>query len=438
MKKVFLVEDNEVDQLYVETLLVSYGYYEVIVCNSGKEFDKKLQNVDVQDIACILLDLGLPDVFGMKILQKLKTTHADIPVILVTGSTETKHALSALRFGAVEYLSKPVKRERLDKALKNAEKYQKLAREFQSFSKQENTPHGLHRLIGLDQRLRGIKKQAEKAAESAFPVLISGAVSTGKKMLSLALHEQRGLKNAAYVVLECGTIKNLAETLSVPTGDTVILNHIESLTKKNQKLLRSHLAQQKKGQSEECKTVKIIALTSEYLYSYVEEGIFDSDLYYRLESLHIECPPLAERLEDMEDLANYFIRQAAWQEGRDIKLISDDALTMLKRHDWSGNIAELRNVISKAYLNCSGPVIQNAHIVLKTEDFKQKSAQRFVDQGAVINIMDEGDTIKPLAKLEHEIVSKALQQCNNNVSKAARELGITRATFYKKLGEQRW
>jgi two-component system NtrC family response regulator len=390
----------------------------------------------------VTLDLSLDpqnplDLGGMRLLEQILTGQPSTRVIVVTGNNDDSNALRAVRLGACDYYSKPIRLEELRVMIQRALHIHPLQQRLQqTYAESEDVFHGC---IGKSKNMREIFRFVERVAASDISVLISGESGTGKEVIAHAIHQQSQRKGNAFVVVNCGAIpENLLESelfghekgaftgahaqkrgkFEVAHSGTLFLDEIGELVPALQvKLLR--FLQDRKiervGGTQPIELdVRIIAATNRNLKKDMENRVFREDLYYRLKVVPLDLPPLRERKDDIIPLAQYFLQKYCQEHRKPPITLSPEAEGALLTHPWPGNIRELENLISRA-------VVLSPHAILKPSDL-----------GFALNEIPTDVNLKIAKKaIEMDFVKKALLRNRGVVSRAARDLGISRVNLYE-------
>jgi two-component system NtrC family response regulator len=435
--KILLVDDEE--YVLKEMREALEAEYEVFAASSESE---GLTTFERERTAVVTLDLALnpgnpDDLSGLRLLERILAHEPATRVIVVTGNNDQTTALQAVRLGAFDYYSKPVRFEDLRVMIQRAcHIYRIYQRLHQSYP---NTGNEFHGIIGSSKSMQDIFRFIERVALSDISVLIGGESGTGKELVAQAIHRQSQRKNNPFVVVNCGAIpENLLESelfghekgaftgaytqkkgkFELAHTGTLFLDEIGELVPTLQvKLLRflqdRRIERVGGNQSMEL-DVRIIAATNRDLKQDIENRLFREDLYYRLKVVPLEIPALRERKEDIAPLAQYFLRKYCRENHKPLISLSAEAQAALLLHPWPGNVRELENVINRA-------VVLSSHPVLRPLDLGFK-----LDRGPT-------DVNLKFAKTAMEIdyIKRALSRNNGVVSRAARDLGISRVNLYE-------
>ncbi|MCB9988442.1 MAG: sigma-54-dependent Fis family transcriptional regulator [Rhodospirillales bacterium] len=462
--RILIIEDDPMQQEIISLMLGRRLGYTGLIAADGPEGLARLREDSA--IHLVILDIGLPGMSGMDILDIITQRYPGLPVIMLTGNMDISVAVDAMKAGAYDFLTKPVEAERLQVAVRNALKTSLLEKEISRLKRQEDGAFTFDQLIGHDGGLADIISTGRKAAATDIPVLLSGETGTGKEIFARALHGESRRVGKPFVAVNCGAIPaQLVEStlfghekgaftgaiaksigrFREAEGGTIFLDEIGDLPPDAQvKLLR--VLQQKEvmpvGADKPVPVnVRVISATHRDMATEVAAGRFREDLYFRLNVLPLHLPSLDERPGDIPALARHFIERMAASEARPLKEISPAALDFLAYHSWPGNVRELENTINRAMVLCESDT-------LTPEDFSALSTSPEIgatDQNdtvrkeiggvATLPLIDENGILRPLDKLEQEAMAFALAHCHDNVTVASAALGIAKSTFYRKMKE---
>lgn len=448
-----VIDDDRSQRRMVARLLESRLELVAREAEDGKRALNLLEEDEGGEIKLVLLDLNMPTMDGFEALQMITRERPGLPVIMLTGSTDAEDAVRAMKAGAVDFLCKPVAPERLEVSARNALKISLMSREISRLKRRTESALTFGDLIGHDSGIAALVKMGRKAASCDLPVLITGETGTGKEIFARAIHGESGRVGLPFIAVNCGAIpeKLVESTLfghekgaftgavarapgkfQEANGGTIFLDEIGELPLEAQvKLLR--VLQQKEvepvGAARAVPVdVRVISATNRKLQQEVREGRFREDLYFRLNIIHIDMPPLRERKGDIEALARHFIERFCASHKAMPKTMNASSLARLQSYSWPGNVRELENVISRAMAMCEDEIV-------RPEDFSfmpPGSPQEFAGRTA-LSILDDHGVPKPLAEMEREIMVLALAHHGGNMAKTARSLGIAKSTLYARL-----
>ncbi len=424
---------------------------EILSATSGEEALKVLQK---QDVSLILMDIMMGDMDGLETLSHICTDDPEQTVILMTGYGTIELAVDAIRRGAWDFVTKPLDLDNLTRILRKGLERSRLLLENKELRSRVDSARMIPEFIGQSPAMHHLYESIKISAESEYTILIRGASGTGKELCARAIHSLSPRSAKPFIMVNCPAIpENLLESelfgytkgaftgadkdhaglFSQANGGTICLDEIGDIPVGLQtKLLRVLQEQEIKplGTTASIKiNVRIIASTNADLEQKIAEGIFREDLYYRLEVLTLRMPSLVEIREDIPLLANFFLKTALSELNNGEKVLSETALDPLLQHNWPGNIRELQNVIRRAVLFCPGPVIDEKHLQLRSS---LSSSSVPVNQGYGESIIPYKEAKEScLDSFTRQYIHHLLEQCNGNISQAARLSNLTRAALQK-------
>jgi DNA-binding NtrC family response regulator len=405
----------------------------------------------------VLLDLHMPQMHGMAVLERLKDEAAAIPIVVLTGSHDVKDAVRAIKLGAFDYLTKPIDREQVVVVVRRALEARAMKEELQELRRRvgHEAAEDLASRMGQSRAIRELVEQVTLVAASNFTVLILGETGTGKELVAQALHALSDRRRRPFVALDCGAIPDtLMESelfghekgaftgaerrkegrFRIAEGGTCFLDEIGNLPLPLQaKLLRVLESGQVHAVGAERATpmdVRFIAATNKDLHERATQGVFRSDLYFRLAQYSIRLPALRERPEDIPFLAMRFVQEAANDLRRPIEAVVPAALDLLVAHPWPGNVRELRNVMRRA-------VLQTPDLAVRAETVREVLGELTGDRVARPTAA-AGASLRELAAqaaeaAERDAIRDALRAAGGNKSVAARALKTDYKTLHIKM-----
>jgi len=434
-----LCVDDDVNLVNALKVILRQSNYEVFTATDGFEALNLLKEKQI-DIA--IVDYKMPRMNGVELLKKIKAFNRDIEVLILTGCGTIPNAVECIKIGATDYIIKPFQKDDIIKRVKKLSQSKTEVRDGVS-----SQPHRftMNNLIGKTPEIVEIFNTIRKIADSDSTVLILGETGTGKGEIAKAIHYGSSRAHKKFRVIDCasinpnlfeselfghmkgaftGAVKNKIGLFRTTGGGTLFLDEIADIPQYVQvKLLRSIEEKEYRpvgGIEAQKFTARIIAATNKNLYDALEKNEFRKDLFYRLSVVLIELPPLRERKSDIPLLVDFFIKKY----DRDHNLITgitDDALNILMRYDWPGNIRELENCIERAFsIGAKGNI-----------DVKDLP-QLILTQGSAKSLVVNGDKTT-LSDYEKEVILNALNDSAGNKRRAARYLNIGIATLYRKL-----
>jgi len=450
-ERILIVDDEQVICDGCRLGLSESGYF-TDTCLTGKAGVRALQSADYD---LLLLDMKLPDMSGMDILKILRQDNPGIFVIVMTGYSSVENAVAAMKLGAFDYLTKPFTDEELRISVKRALGKKRLKDENLALRSRLYERFDFVNIIGKNARILEIFKNIRKVAPTNGIVLLEGESGTGKELFARAIHTHSRQATKKFVAVDCstfsaglleselfghvkgaftGAVRSKEGIFEVADGGTLFLDEIANLNMETQgKLLRvMETGEIKPVGASQTRTVdvRMIAATNEDLKNLVEIGRFREDLYYRLNVFPIYIPPLRERKDDIPRLAYHFLKLFCKETGKQIKGFSDDALELLLRQDWPGNIRQLRNVVQRLVIIAEDEYLDMIDMMDHLHSKKVPGVH------AVPETLEELKAIKKrllegrFGQIEKAFLIKALQSCEGNVTHAAKKVGMQRSNFH--------
>ena len=479
-----LVADDEQNLRRVLVAMLRRDGHDVVQAPNGNEAIEQLGDVDV-----VITDLRMPGADGMDVLRSAAKHHPHLPVIMITAYGSVGQAVEAIKAGAFDYIEKPFEQDAIrtivEKAIGQANANRTAPRGVlyqESDQGAESPPTGKYGLIGQSGEMQSIFDIIEHVADTPSTVLITGESGTGKELVAKALHEQSSRKGGPFIKINCAAIpKTLMEselfgyekgaftgaTSSKPgrfelaDGGTLFLDEIGEIPVEMQvKLLRA-IQESEFERVGGIKTLKVnvrlITATNRDLEQEIQRGNFREDLYYRLNVVPLQIPPLRLRKGDIPLLVAHIIKKFNERLKKNISGIADDALAALEGHTWPGNIRELENVLERTILFCKGERIERADLQLGSGGGTEMPVvPRTTSSGAMAPVGDDDDddddavvgeaagstsgSLKDIvraetSRVERELIVKALDETGGNVTQAARLLKISRKSLQMKMKE---
>ncbi len=490
-KRVLVVDDDPVQRRLLEEAIKRAGY-ETRTAHSGTQALQILEGPDATQIALVLLDLVMPDIHGLAILERLQNRAGMPPVIVQTGNGSVDSAISAMRAGAVDFVVKPVSPERLEVSIRNALKIEALAVEITRIKRKVEGSLTFDHMIARGEAMAKVLSQGRRVAKSNIPVLIEGESGVGKELIARAIQGESERAGRPFVTVNCGAIpENLVESIlfghekgsftgaidkrigkfQEADGGTLFLDEVGELPLDVQvKLLRAI----QEGEIDPVGSKKpvnvnfrLVSATNRDMIQLVKEGKFREDLYYRLNVFPIWVPPLRNRLQDVPDLARHFLARFAVEEGKRVDGFEPDVLELLMSYFWPGNVRQLENAVFRAVVLADGPMLTVAEfpqIAAHVEGFSTQvpAAPAFVDKRVIytgpaligaeqivpntielaaagspstlgIQAITSDGEIRLLEDVEADMIRLALGRYRGHMTEVAKRLGIGRSTLYRKM-----
>ncbi len=467
-EKILVVDDERLVRWSLRQKCEEWGY-SVVEAPSG-EPGLRLAQTESPDL--VLLDVRMPDMNGIQVLEQIKKAPDAPPVIMITADPQLDDVKNALKLGAYDFIGKPLDFEELRVTIQNALEATRLRTEVQSLRGEVRRHTGYHEVVAVSPKTTELMSFVQKvAASEATTILIQGESGTGKDLIAKTIHYESSRQNGPFVAINCSAIpetlmeaelfghergaftdakqmkKGLFETAN---GGTLFLDEIGELSPLLQaKLLRvleDQVIRRIGGVRDMQVDVRVIAASNRDLEKAVREGHFRQDLYYRLAIIAIFIPPLRERSEDILPLVDFFIDWYNRKFKKNVKGISPDTRRLLTAHNWPGNVRELKNSIERAMILEDEPILRPVYLpfavgnaarsgltAFEASSAPSDGAGKQLPNGRVLPrlyIPDEGTSLE---EVERAMVELAMRQANNNQTHAARLLDISRDALRYKL-----
>jgi two-component system response regulator PilR (NtrC family) len=441
--RILVVDDEESIREFLDIMLRKEGY-EVTCVEDGQ---KAIDTLKKKSFDLLISDLQMPNVTGIELLKHCRETYPDLLFMMITAFGTAESAVEAMKMGAYDYITKPFKIDEVRINIANALRSRNLEVENRVLRKELQKEYSFQNLVGNSEAMHKIFELIRKVSDSPTNVLVTGESGTGKEMVAKAIHYNSPLKDRPFVSVNCGAIpENLVESelfghkkgsftgaiadkdglFEVADGGTLFLDEIGELPLSSQvRILRAiqEKTVRRVGGTEDIKVeVRIIAATNRDLEFMVQQGTFRQDLYYRLNVINIRTPALRERRDDIPLLASHFLQKYSERFNKAIQTISKEAMDLLRKYDFPGNVRELENIIERTVALESGATVLPESL----PQFVNTPSGRKMVSSDGIEITDDGiDLQKVLDQLEKELLVKAIHQANGVKKRAAKLLGIT-------------
>jgi two-component system response regulator HydG len=446
---ILVVDDDHAHRTMLNTLIGGWGYF---VAEADDGFTA-IEKVKESSFDLVLMDVRMVRVSGLEALETIKGYNPAIPVIIMTAYSSVETAVRALKQGAHDYLTKPLDFDKLRLTIDRAMEHTRLKEENRLLRQTLGQQFDSQNIIGKSPAMLKLLETVSQVAPSEATVLITGDSGTGKELIAGAIHFNSLRKNGPFVKINCAAItETLLESelfghekgaftgadrrkegrFSQAHRGTLLLDEVSEMSLMMQvKLLRALQEREFNrvgGESTIQVDVRVIAATNKNLKDRINEGAFREDLYYRLNVVQLEVPPLSDRKEDIPLLTRHFLEIFAAKNRKEIKGFTPKAMDNLIRYNWPGNVRELMNAVERAVVLARSSYLDEADFPFM-KDFLIENNQK--DSTSPDALIVQGET--PLEEIEKTAILKTLQAANGNKSEAARRLGITRKTLHKKL-----
>ena len=487
---ILIVEDDPTQRRILEELIRRFGY-EAIPAEHALKGLEILASPMGRRVRVVVLDLLMPEMDGLEFLERLSVQRPEMPVIVQTAQGSIEMVVKAMRAGASDFVVKPVNPERLKVSIQNLLQVNALTEEVRRLNKKVKGQLTFDELIAESSAMQQVIRLGRRAAQSNIPVLIEGESGVGKEVVARAIQGESKRAGKPFVTVNCGAIpESLVEStlfghekgaftgavarhlgkFQEASGGTLFLDEVAELPLDAQvKLLRALQEGEVDpvGARRPVKVdVRVISATNRDMIGMVKDGAFREDLYYRLNVFPIMVPPLRRRMADIPPLVEHFITRFAAEEGRKVRGITGQALEMLRKYNWPGNVRQLENTVFRAIVLAEGdmltvddfpqiaslvegyevsvpeppaPVEEPAlpaggDVVIGMEMPRMASPEAVSDGMALgISAVTEGGHIRRLEEVEADMIRLALQRYRGQMSEVARKLGIGRSTLYRKI-----
>jgi DNA-binding NtrC family response regulator len=446
--KSVLIVDDEVGTRESIKMILKHDY-EVLLARNAEE---ALLQIKEHSPDVILLDIILPDLDGLKVLEKIKEDDTDVIVIMITATKTIKTAVEAMKLGAYDYVTKPFDVDELRLIISRSLSTQALEKEVKYLRKEVDKSFGFGNIIGKSKAIEDIFKMVRQIADSKSTVLIMGESGTGKELVSRAIHYNGNRKNYPFVTINCAAIpETLIESelfghekgaftnaierklgrFEIAHHGTLFLDEIGELSLSTQAKILRFLEEKEFNRVGGSKTIKVdvrlITATNRDLNQLLKKGVFREDLYYRINVVPIVIPPLRERKEDIPLLLDHFIKKFNIENNKNVIGVNQEALELMMNYDWPGNVRELENLIERVIALTSNEYIQPNEVPFSMISEPKMNGLR----GSVLN--GKLPFLRAEEEFERGVILDALKKANFIQSQAAEILGISRRILKYKM-----
>ena len=446
---ILIVDDEEIVIRSCRRIL-SDSQYSVDSVQNGFDALKKVEE-SVYDI--LILDIMMPKMDGLEVLQSVKERHPDVDVIMMTGLSEITTAVKAMKLGAFDYLSKPFDPDELKHVVDRAIERRQLLQENRNLKTEVSSKYRFENIIGSSPPMQAVFGLIAKCAPTNSTVLITGESGTGKEMIARAIHYNSLRKDQPFVTVDCntlsqdlleselfghikgaftGAVANKRGMFDIANNGTLFLDEFGNIPLSTQaKLLRviqEHEFRAVGNTATQKTNVRLVTATNKDLKAMVVAGTFREDLYYRINVFPIHSPALRERRDDIPALAFHFLKIFCNELDKPVTEISEGAMSLLVNYDWPGNVRELENTIQRAVILATDHIIRQAHLANVIENTPRPDLE-------VPRTSDELKRIKKIAReksveeIEKLFIQETLKRNASNVTRSAEETGMQRANF---------
>jgi DNA-binding NtrC family response regulator len=448
--RILIVDDEEI--VIKSCLRILAGdEFQVESVQDGREALKKIEE-NPYDV--VILDIMMPTIDGLEVLRRVKETHPNVDVIMITGLSQVDTAVQAMKLGAFDYISKPFEPDELKLVVFRALERRRLLQENFTLRSEVSSKYRFENIIGLSPQMQAVYRLIAQCAPTSSTVLITGESGTGKELIARAIHYNSLRKDKPFVAVDCNALsENLLESelfghvkgaftsavvnkkgmFEVAGSGTLFLDEIGNISMSIQaKLLRVLQEREFRAVGDtrtQTANFRLVTATNKDLKAMVAAGTFRDDLYYRVNIFPVHAPALRERKGDIPALAYHFLKVFGAELGKKITDISEGALSTLTNYGWPGNVRELENVVYRAAILTGDSVVRQAHLV-NIVDSSQSSADLTVPRtGDELKRVKKAAREKSVEDIEKQFVLEALKRNDWNVTKSAEETGMQRPNF---------
>ncbi len=438
--KILVIDDEEKMCWALERALSQEGYQVVTATRGlqGIELAKKTEP------SLVILDLKMPDIGGIEVLKQIKEINSNLPVIMITAHGSIDTAIEAMKIGATDYITKPFKLEEIKLQITKALHLSNSENQLNLTQQELGNKYG--KIVGQCDAIKEVALLIRQVAKTGATVLITGESGTGKEVAAVEIHKASNRADRPFIAVNCAALpEQLLESelfghergaftgattkkkgrFEIADKGTILLDEIGempiSMQAKLLRVLQERCFERVGGTETIHVDVRVIATTNIDLATAISNGMFREDLYYRLNVMRISIPPLRSRKEDIPLLVNHFLEKF---DPSHSKKISSKAMKILTNYNWPGNIRELQNAIERALIVCQGTEIQPVHFPEELLSGLEETST------PIINLTEGGFSLEDLEK---HLIIKALEKNNNNQTKVAKYLGISRPTLLYRL-----
>ncbi len=445
-EEILVVDDEKNIRSVLEGILKDEGY-RVRTAPTGEEL---LRQVAQATPDLVILDVWLPGIDGLQALEEMKQQYPDLPVIMISGHSTVEAAVKATKLGAYDFIEKPLSLEKTILAVQNALDRRRLEQENLALRR---TLEERYEIVGDSPAIQALRVQIQSAAPSHGRVLIRGESGTGKELIARAIHRQSLRAEAPFVEVNCAAIPDeLIESelfghergaftgattkrrgkFELADGGTIFLDEVGDMSLKTQakvlRVLQEQTLERVGGSETLTVDVRVIAASNKPLEEEIQKGSFREDLFYRLNVIPFEVPPLRERKEDIPLLASHFLRLFSQEYGKRERKLSPEAMELLVQYGWPGNVRELRNVMERLVIMVPQETIRPVDLSLSL-----RTRTGPAPEGADAMLEWDGSLRQARERFERDYILRRLREANWNVTRAAERLSLERSNLHRKI-----
>ncbi len=448
--RILVVDDEEI---IIRSCMRILGGDEFLVeaVQDGREALRKAEETPYD---VMILDIMMPNMDGLEVLRRVKETHPNVDVIMVTGLSQIDTAVQAMKLGAFDYISKPFEPEELKLVVQRALERRRLLQENLNLKSEVSSKYRFENIIGSSPQMQAVYRLVAQCAPTNSTVLITGESGTGKELIARAIHYNSLRKDRPFIPVDCNSLsENLLESelfghvkgaftgavankkgmFEVAGSGTLFLDEIGNFSMSIQSKLLRVLQEREFRSVGDTRTLtanfRLVAATNKDLKAMVAAGTFRDDFYYRINIFPVHAPALRERKDDIPALAYHFLKVFSTELEKTITDISEGAMSALVNYDWPGNVRELENVMHRAAILTGDHVIRQAHLVNIIDPSQPQADLAAPRTGDELKRVKKAAREKSVEEIEKQFVLEALKRNGWNVTKSAGETGMQRANF---------
>jgi DNA-binding NtrC family response regulator len=448
--RILVVDDEEIVIRSCLRILDGSGY-QIETAHDGRE---ALQRVDQNPYDILILDIMMPNVGGLEVLRRVKESHPDIDVIMITGLSQIDTAVQAMKLGAFDYISKPFEPDELKLVVQRALERRELMQENLNLKSEVSSKYRFENIIGSSPQMQSVYRLVAQCAPTNSTVLLTGESGTGKEVIARAIHYNSLRKDKPFVPVDCNSLsENLLESelfghvkgaftgavttkkgmFEVADSGTLFLDEIGNFSLSIQAKLLRVLQEREFRAVGDTKTLtanfRLITATNKNLKAMVAAGTFRDDLFYRINIFPVHVPALRERKDDIPALAYHFLKAVSAELDKKVTDISEGAMSALTNYNWPGNVRELENVIQRAAILTTDNVIRQAHLVSILDSLQRPDDIAVPRTGEELKRVKKVAREKSVEEIEKQFVLEALKRNEWNVTRSAEDTGMQRPNF---------
>ncbi len=448
--RILVVDDEDIVIRSCLRILDGNGY-QIETARDGQE---ALRKVDDNSYDVMILDIMMPNLGGMEVLRRVKETHPDTDVIMITGLSQIDTAVQAMKLGAFDYISKPFEPDELKLVIQRALERRRLLQENLTLKSEVSSKYRFENIIGSSPPMQAVYRLVAQCAPTNSTVLLTGESGTGKELIARAIHYNSLRRDKPFVPVDCNSLsENLVESelfghvkgsftgaiankkgmFEVAGSGSLFLDEIGNFSlpiqSKLLRVLQEHEFRAVGDTRTQTANFRLITATNKDLNAMVAAGTFRDDLYYRINIFPIHVPALRERKEDIPALAYHFLKGFSAELGKKVTDISEGAMSALMNYTWPGNVRELENVIQRAVILTGDNVVRRAHLVNIIDPSRRPDDFAVPRTGDELKRIKKAAREKSVEEIEKQFVLEALKRNQWSVTKSAEDTGMQRPNF---------